>query len=123
MSWRVNYQKRRRNSSPELRHDRRDLQASGYQDHRRSMSCLVIEPLSPGIRSDYNTHTIVGFNFNLSVFRVIFHPIFSIMISASEDATIKLWDFETGDYERTLKGHTDSVQVSKPGTNGCNQPR
>ena len=45
-------------------------------------------------------------------YRVIFHPIFSIMISASEDASIKLWDFETGDYERTLKGHTDSVQVS-----------
>ena len=43
--------------------------------------------------------------------RVIFHPIFTNMISASEDASIKLWDFETGDYERTLKGHTDSVQV------------
>jgi len=42
--------------------------------------------------------------------RVLFHPIFSIMISASEDATLKVWDFETGDYERTLKGHTDSVQ-------------
>ena len=53
MSWRVNYRKRRRNSSPELRHERRDLRASGYQDHRRSMSCLVIEPLLPGIRSDY----------------------------------------------------------------------
>lgn len=44
------------------------------------------------------------------VTRVVFHPIFSLMISASEDATIKIWDFETGDYERTLKGHTDSVQ-------------
>ena len=32
------------------------------------------------------------------------------MISASEDATVKIWDFETGDYERTLKGHTDCVQ-------------
>jgi len=21
-----------------------------------------------------------------------------------------LWDYETGDYERTMKGHTDSVQ-------------
>ena len=21
-----------------------------------------------------------------------------------------MWDYETGDYERTLKGHTDSVQ-------------
>ena len=74
------------------------------------------------------------------VTRVIFHPVFSIMISASEvclesmmndvqgttqililisdtnhfqDATIKLWDFETGDYERTMKGHTDSVQVKQ----------
>jgi len=42
--------------------------------------------------------------------RVLFHPIFSLMITASEDATLKVWDFETGDYERTLKGHTDSVQ-------------
>ncbi|KAL5015906.1 hypothetical protein ScPMuIL_005495 [Solemya velum] len=44
------------------------------------------------------------------VTRVIFHPVFSVMVSASEDATIKMWDFETGDYERSLKGHTDSVQ-------------
>lgn len=44
------------------------------------------------------------------VTKVIFHPVFSLIISASEDATVKVWDFETGDYERTLKGHTDSVQ-------------
>ena len=46
---------------------------------------------------------------------IIFAPSFlnSLMITASEDATVKVWDFETGDYERTLKGHTDSVQVRK----------
>lgn len=44
------------------------------------------------------------------VTKVIFHPVFSVMVSSSEDATIKVWDYETGDYERTLKGHTDSVQ-------------
>lgn len=42
--------------------------------------------------------------------QVIFHPVFSLMVSSSEDATIKVWDFESGEYERTLKGHTDSVQ-------------
>ncbi|KAJ8975360.1 hypothetical protein NQ317_000289 [Molorchus minor] len=30
------------------------------------------------------------------VTRVIFHPVFSVMVSASEDATLKVWDFETG---------------------------
>lgn len=37
------------------------------------------------------------------------HPKYSILASASEDTTIKLWDFETSQYERTLKGHTGSV--------------
>ena len=23
---------------------------------------------------------------------------------------LKVWDYETGDFERTIKGHTDSVQ-------------
>ncbi|CAF0767892.1 unnamed protein product [Didymodactylos carnosus] len=44
------------------------------------------------------------------VTRVIFHPTFSLIASASEDATIKIWDYETGDHDRTLKGHTAPVQ-------------
>lgn len=42
--------------------------------------------------------------------QVIFHPVFSVLASASEDQTIKIWDYETGEFERTLKGHTKSVQ-------------
>lgn len=42
--------------------------------------------------------------------RVAFHPVFTLLVSASEDSTIKVWDYETGDFEKTLKGHTDSVQ-------------
>lgn len=41
---------------------------------------------------------------------VKFHPVYSIVVSASQDATIKIWDFETGEFERTLKGHTMAVQ-------------
>ena len=40
---------------------------------------------------------------------VTFHPVYSIVVSGSEDATIKIWDSETGQHERTLKGHTSSV--------------
>ena len=41
--------------------------------------------------------------------KVAFHPTFNLIASASEDATVKIWDWETGEFERTLKGHTRNV--------------
>ncbi|EDV22638.1 Lissencephaly-1-like protein [Trichoplax sp. H2] len=41
---------------------------------------------------------------------VVFHPVYNVMVSSSEDASMKIWDYESGDFERTLRGHTDSVQ-------------
>ena len=35
----------------------------------------------------------------LRVTKVIFHPVYSLLASSSEDATIKLWDYETGECE------------------------
>nr|VWP00209.1 Reducing polyketide synthase FUB1 (EC (Fusaric acid biosynthesis protein 1) [Ganoderma boninense] len=43
------------------------------------------------------------------VTKIAFHPTFNLLASASEDATVKIWDWETGEFERTLKGHTRSV--------------
>ncbi|KAJ2904357.1 nuclear distribution protein pac-1a [Zalerion maritima] len=40
---------------------------------------------------------------------VAFHPVFSSLASGSEDYTIKLWDWELGELERTIKGHTKAV--------------
>jgi platelet-activating factor acetylhydrolase IB subunit alpha len=40
---------------------------------------------------------------------VAFHPVFSSLASGSEDYTIKIWDWELGELERTIKGHTNSV--------------
>ena len=54
--------------------------------------------------------TLLQCNNLLVCFVHVVHAYFSLLVSASEDATIKVWDYETGDFERTLKGHTDSVQ-------------
>ena len=40
---------------------------------------------------------------------ISFHPQYSVLASASVDATVKIWDWETGECERTLKSHTKSV--------------
>lgn len=40
---------------------------------------------------------------------VAFHPVFSSLASGAEDATIKIWDWELGELERTVKGHTKPV--------------
>ena len=41
---------------------------------------------------------------------VRFHPDLDLVCSASEDATIRVWDFEQGKFERQLKGHTGAVR-------------
>lgn len=40
---------------------------------------------------------------------IAFHPVFSSLASGAEDTTIKIWDWELGELERTVKGHTKSV--------------
>lgn len=52
-------------------------------------------------------HTLAGHR--NPVTSVAFHPVFSVLASGSEDATIKIWDWELGELERTLKGHTKAV--------------
>ena len=41
--------------------------------------------------------------------KIIVHPFYNLVASASEDATIRLWDFEQGEAERTLKAHAGIV--------------
>lgn len=51
--------------------------------------------------------------------RVIFHPVVDTLASASDDASIKLWDYEAGEIDKTLKGHTSKINdivFNKQGT-------
>lgn len=55
----------------------------------------------------------------MTVTKVAFHPVIDCLASCSEDASIKLWDTESGEAERTLKGHTSkisSIDFNKKGT-------
>lgn len=44
-----------------------------------------------------------------SITAVATHPVYRVVASAGEDATIKVWDMDGGEVERTLKGHTNVV--------------
>jgi platelet-activating factor acetylhydrolase IB subunit alpha len=50
--------------------------------------------------------------------KLVIHPFYSIVASASEDATVRLWDYESGEQERTLKSHTGNVNYLAFNPNG-----
>ena len=41
---------------------------------------------------------------------IAFHPKFTSIASGSDDFTIKIWDWELGELEKTLKGHTRTIR-------------
>ena len=52
------------------------------------------------------------------VTRVCFHPIYTVLATSSEDAAIKLWDYETGECEQTLREHTGMINFVTFNPNG-----
>lgn len=52
------------------------------------------------------------------VTKLVLHPFYNIVASASEDATIRLWDYDSGEHERTLKSHTGIVNFLAFNPNG-----
>ena len=52
------------------------------------------------------------------VTKIVMHPFYNIVASASEDASIRIWDFESGEAEQTLKSHAGMVTFLAFNTNG-----
>ncbi|KAK9236261.1 WD40-repeat-containing domain protein [Lipomyces kononenkoae] len=52
-------------------------------------------------------YTLVGHRQAINT--IAFHPVFSVLASGSDDTMIKIWDWELGELERTVKGHTKGV--------------
>ncbi|ORX49512.1 dynein regulator [Hesseltinella vesiculosa] len=69
---------------------------------RRQTSSVDWLPRAP------EQHNLTGHRNPIS--SVAFHPVYQLLASASEDTTVKIWDYESGDFECTLKGHTKAVQ-------------
>eukprot|EP00741_Cyanophora_paradoxa_P001341 tig00000480_g1297.t1 len=44
-----------------------------------------------------------------TITQVAFHPTYGFLASGCEDASVRVWDSDTGALERTLKGHTGAV--------------
>lgn len=44
------------------------------------------------------------------VTNVRFHPVIAVVVGSGEDGTVKIWDYESGEFERSMRGHSDAVQ-------------
>lgn len=86
-----------------------------HKNHALQNEIDTATPLSSNRRIDPLTwlprapakHVLQGHR--LPVNSIAFHPIFNDLASASEDATIRIWDWELGESLHILKGHTRPV--------------
>ncbi|EIM90085.1 dynein regulator [Stereum hirsutum FP-91666 SS1] len=91
-----------------------DLEARLSQALEETSNMVSIGPSSVTKRTNPDwlptagsKHTLTGHRGMVNA--VAFHPLYSVLASASDDFTIKIWDWETGELERTLKAHTKRV--------------
>jgi platelet-activating factor acetylhydrolase IB subunit alpha len=85
-----------------------ESKVASLQEEVNSAPQRKVTAAGDGLPKGPEKHALAGHRSPIA--RVAFHPVFSIIATASEDATIKTWDYETGEFERTLKGHTKAVQ-------------
>ncbi|KAF9897747.1 protein with putative role during mitosis [Lobosporangium transversale] len=85
-----------------------EKQVLALQEEQKNAPIRKVTDSSDYIPRAPELHTLTGHRSPIT--RVAFHPVFGVIASASEDTTIRIYDYETGEYERSLKGHTKAVQ-------------
>lgn len=77
------------------------------EDKLKQMPAMLV-PGGAGARLPRQIrHTMAGHRSTVNC--LAFHPVYSLLASVSDDTSVKLWDYEAGDLERSLKGHVKSV--------------
>ena len=71
---------------------------------KQNLSTQDIEQLIPKMPAKHALQS-----HRATVTKVCFHPNYSLVASCGEDASIKFWDFDSGQLEKTLKGHTATI--------------
>jgi WD40 repeat protein len=74
----------------------KELGLNGNADGKDLMEALVAEA-GDAIPREPERSRMMGHRARIT--RVAFHPIYTVLASSSEDAAIKLWDYETGECE------------------------
>ena len=72
----------------------------------------MLDPIKPGQAGDGlpkfpEKFTLEGHRARVT--RAALHPVYSIAATSSEDASIRIWDTDSGESEHTMKGHTGVV--------------
>jgi platelet-activating factor acetylhydrolase IB subunit alpha len=72
--------------------------------------------LGDGLPREPEKYTLQGHRGKIT--KLVLHPFYNIVASASEDASIRIWDYDSGEQEHTLKSHSGIVNFIAFNPNG-----
>lgn len=72
--------------------------------------------LGDGLPREPEKYTLQGHRGKIT--KLVLHPFYNIVASASEDASIRIWDYDSGEQEHTLKSHSGIVNYLAFNPNG-----
>ena len=86
-----------------------ELVEHGGEVKAKDSKVMSLEAESSGDAIPREPHKARMMGHKARVTRVVFHPFYTQVATSSEDASIKIWDYETGECEQTLREHTGMV--------------